>query len=187
MFQYLILYILVRTSESKFYFNSCQHGFSETLSYETQLLRLTNYLHFILDREFHAHAEYIFLDFSEPCDKVPHNLRMSKLARFDITSSVLNWMTSFLANLSQFVFCDDTESCSVPVQSFVLQSFVLGPLLFFIYNSYSACNISSSTKAFSDDCVMFCEITKYSDIDILQSDFISICNCCDRRQMANGK
>ena len=80
-----------------------QHGFREKRSFETKLVMI------IEDRAMHASAgkqtDVILLDSSKAVDKV--NNRGNKL----------NWIHTFLGNISQRVVIDGKESDSIPVNS----------------------------------------------------------------------
>lgn len=75
---------------------------------------------------------------SKAFEKVQHSLLTSKLVGFHIYSSALKWITSFLANRSEFVFCNDTGSYFIAVESSASQGPVLGHLLFsYILTTYT--------------------------------------------------
>lgn len=132
-----------------------------------------------------VHLELDYVSLQLECCKIyfhspvwPGKLVMSNLTRLNIDSSVLNWATSFLANCSQFIFCNGTNLYSVLFR-FCFRS----SSIFILLLSNLAPNSSSLTKLFADDSIIYCKITMNYDIDILQPGPHSICKWCDTWQM----
>lgn len=175
--EHIIYSNLVNFLEANSFFTSSQHGFRKSYSCETQLLCLTNELHFILDSG--SQADCVFLDFSKAFDKVSHKLLLFKLTKLNIDTSVLAWISSFLANRTQFVTCNDINSSETAVTSGVPQGSVLGPLLFLIYINDLPQHVSSSISLFADDCVIYREITNECDSYLLQSDLNAVSTWCE--------
>lgn len=69
------------------------------------------------------------------------------------------------------------------IKSGVPQGSVLGPLLFLVYINDIGSNIASSIRLFADDCVVYREITKPSDVATLQADLIKLAEWCGLWQM----
>jgi len=58
----------------------------------------------------------------------------------------------------QLVVIKVHSSTSVHVDSGVPQGIVLGPLMFLLYINDITTNITSSTRLFADDCVLYCVV-----------------------------
>jgi len=72
----------------------------------------------------------IYLDFAKAFDKVPHERLLSKLKKYGITGSLLQWIRSWLYNRLQRVCLEGATSEWMDVLSGVPQGSVLGPLFF---------------------------------------------------------
>ena len=79
---------------------------------------------------------------------------MYKLNYYDIRGSTHQRIVSWLPERSQKVVLDGQASDPVPILSDVLQSSVLGPVLFVIFYNDLPENISSSDNLSADDCVL---------------------------------
>lgn len=175
--EHIIFSNLVKHLESNKFFHYSQHGFRKLFSCETQLITFTNDLHVYLDSGFVT--DCIFLDFSKAFDKVNHQLLLHKLSHLKIDPQVLQFIRIFLANRTQFVSINETDSPEVAVHSGVPQGSVLGPLLFLIYINDLPSNICSPVCLFADDCVLYRKITNDTDIACLQSDLNNIISWCN--------
>ena len=81
---------------------------------------------------------------------------------------------SFLTDRSQRVVVDGAFSSPAPVVSGVPQGSVLGPILFLVFiNDLPEC-VSSRTRLFADDCVLYREINSAADCDALQEDLMHL-------------
>jgi hypothetical protein len=145
-----------------------QHGFRAKRSCETQLLDLTNELAKRLDKGIQT--DMIVLDFSKAFDKVPHERLLKKLHHYGIRGSVNDWIRCFLTQRSQRVVIDGKASQDVHVDSGVPQGTVLGPLLFLVYINDLPLAVSSQTRLFADDSILYREIHTINDCHILQQD-----------------
>lgn len=163
------------------YFIPNQHGFQRGRSCETQLFELVTDLHHAV----HASTiiDAVFIDFAKAFDKVPHSRLLMKLACLNINRNVTNWITNFLCKRYQFVTVNDSSSTLIEVKSGVPQGSVLGPILFLIYINDIAKNLTSTTRLFADDCVIYRQITNRNDHIALQKDLNSISTWCDQWQM----
>ena len=72
----------------------------------------------------------IYFDLCKAFDKVPHNRLLLKLESLGISNPLLSWFRSYLSNRKQSVKINNAYSPSITIYSSVLQSSVLGPLLF---------------------------------------------------------
>jgi hypothetical protein len=110
------------------------------------------------------------LDFSKAFDRVPHCRLLSKLSHYGVRGSSLAWIRSFLTGRTQKVIVEGIHSDEVPVVSGVPQGSVLGPLLFLVFINVLPECVSSSTRLFADDCIVYRAIESAEDSKNLQDD-----------------
>ena len=105
------------------------------------------------------------LDFSKAFDKVPHR----RLLKLKYCCPVYGVSTdSFLQNRTQTVLVNGKTSKETPVLSGVPQTTVLGPLLFLAYiNDMPDC-VTSQSKLFADDSLLYARIIGEEDAVRLQ-------------------
>ena len=145
-----------------------QFGFRKRHSCETQLLLTVQDLAQGLRDQQQIDA--VILDFSKAFDKVSHRHLLLKLEHYGIRGPTLSWIGDFLANRTQRVMIEGTQSETAPVTSGVPQGSVLGPLLFLCYiNDLPTC-VSSDIRLFADDCLLYRTIHSQQDAVILQED-----------------
>ena len=145
-----------------------QHGFRKKRSCESQLILTLQDLASALEENEQIDA--ILLDFSKAFDKVSHQRLAIKLHHYGIRGHLLKWIQSFLANRSQQVMVEGHASTPAPVTSGVPQGTVLGPLLFLIYINDLPMKVSSTTRLFADDSLLYRRIRSPEDARILQED-----------------
>ena len=99
----------------------------------------------------------VFIDLKKAFDTVDHQLLCKKIECYGIRGVALNWITSYLANRSQFVSIDGRHSSLSHVSCGVPQGSVLGPKWFILYVN-DLCNVSNLVKCilFADDTRLFC-------------------------------
>ena len=146
----------------------CQHGFRRRRSCETQLLTLVDELTRSLDKR--KQHDMAVLDFSKAFDRVPHNRLLNKLHHYGIRGHTLQWIKAFLTDRTQRVVVDGATSDPAPVISGVPQGSVLGPILFLVFINDLPLQVSSHSRLFADDCVVYREINSEKDCHILQED-----------------
>lgn len=158
-----------------------QHGFRKAYSCETQLTAFLHDIHAGFNTNIQTDA--IFLDFSKAFDRVPHQRLKIKLNEFKIHPTIVNWISEFLTNRTQYTTINNSKSPSCPVTSGVPQGSVLGPLLFLIYINDIHEHISSSVRLFADDCVIYRPILSLDDHHTLQTDISQVIQWCNKWQM----
>ena len=87
---------------------------------------------------------------------VDHNILLSKLKRYSIHETALQWINSYLSDRKHFVSWNQTHSALLNLNIGVPQGSILGPLLFPIYinDIVNSSNILSSVL-FADDTTVY--------------------------------
>ena len=144
-----------------------QFGFVSGRNTITQLLTTINDWMHDLDNDSSIDAAY--MDFRKAFDTVPHQRLLKKLQAYNIQGPILNWITSFLTNRSQFVKINNSVSSNLNVTSGVPQGSVLGPTLF-IYFINDLPNVvkNNNVKIFADDTKVYRNINNTEDNLCLQ-------------------
>jgi hypothetical protein len=115
-------------------------------------------------------VDAILLDFSKAFDKVPHQRLLKKMEYYGVNLNVLNWVSDFLSDRKQQVLVDGVKSEEASVTSGVPQGTVLGPVLFLIYINDMPEGVSSQTRLFADDSLLYRRVRSHLDHIILQKD-----------------
>ena len=131
VFERLVLVRLERFMERSGVLPTTQFAYQKGLGTCDALLCLSHTLQSAL--ESGQEARIVQIDFSAAFERVKHPSILNKLCSVGIGGSVLLTLTQFLSNRSQQVMVDGCRSKLVNVVSGVLQSSVLGPLLFLLY------------------------------------------------------
>ena len=145
-----------------------QHGFLEGRSCETQLLEFVQDIS--NNMQDGLQSDVCVLDFSKAFDKVGHQRLLEKLRWYGIGGETNGWIESFLTNRTQSVLVEGVSSSTVPVLSGVPQGSVLGPCLFLFYINDIAEGLTSTTRLFADDTMIYLAVKNESDAKHLQSD-----------------
>lgn len=148
--------------------NDAQHGFRKSRSCESQLiLTVQDLANSLNDGE---QIDAILLDFSKAFDKVPHQRLLKKLQHYGVRGNLNRWIADFLSDRQQEVVLEGVHSEATQVTSGVPQGTVLGPLLFLVYINDMPENISSTTRLFADDSLVYRIIRTEEDQALLQED-----------------
>ena len=146
----------------------CQHGFRKRRSCETQLVTMIHDLTSAMDKG--TQTDMVVLDFSKAFDRVPHKRLLQKLHHYGIRGHLHQWVSDFLTGRTQNVVIEGVTSESAPVVSGVPQGSVLGPLLFLLFINDLPDNLTSQTRLFADDCIVYRTVRSHEDCLSLQQD-----------------
>ena len=116
----------------------------------------------------------IILDFSKAFDTVPHQKLLHKLKNYGIDGNLNKWVEQFLTNRQQRVLVEGEFSSFDKVLSGVPQGTVLGPLLFLCHINDLPKHVKSQIRLFADDCLLYREIKRLSDQEIIQKDLLAL-------------
>ena len=108
-----------------------QFGFRKGHSTSSALAILTDKVSEALDKEESIIG--VFLDFSKAFDTINHNILLTKLKRYGISNTPLQWISSYLTGRSQYVNFNQSNSDPRPLVCGVPQGSILGPLFFLLY------------------------------------------------------
>ena len=156
------------------FFSNYQFGFLPKRSVDAQLLScLFDWCKFVDDK---VASDVIYLDVKKAFDTVCHSRLLNKLVDLGLGRSLIEWVRGWLCNRTQFVQVGNAKSQVCDVTSGVPQGSILGPLLFLIFiNDLPNVVLHSSIRVFADDVKIYRPISNIYDMQLLQSDLISIC------------
>ena len=139
----------------------CQHGFRKNRGCDTQLLITVDDIARSVEKGKQVNA--VLLNFSKAFDRVPHQRHLINLKHYGITGTMNRWISNFLTTRTQRVVLEGEFSTTAEVISGVPQGTVLGPLLFLLYVNDIPSYVSSKTRLFADDGLLYREINSSSD------------------------
>ena len=149
-----------------------KHRFRGNHSCETPLLNTFHDLSRRLDRR--KGTDLLILDFRPsiqpppppppPNRSFPHKIQLN-----GVRGKPYRWISSWLCHRQHRVVLGGSASSDSPVLSGVPQGTVLGPLMFLLYVNDIGTNVSpqTTTKLFSDDCLLYRTIDPVADINQL--------------------
>lgn len=160
----------------------CQHGFRKSRSTTTNILELTTTV--IEGFVNGMQTDTIYTDFSKAFDKVNHELLLLKLSSMGFTSSLLNWLKSYLTNRTQQVKFRQAISRDILVSSGVPQGSHLGPVLFTLFiNDLPSVINNSMVLMYADDVKLSLTFNHLEDQYLLQRDIDNFSLWCNKNLM----
>ena len=160
-----------------------QSGFRKSHSCETSLLEIVQNWYDYLNRGKIVGA--VFIDLRKAFDMVNHDILLSKLKIYKLSTNSLKLFQSYLTDRTQKVYYNRILSNSNKVLTGVPQGSILGPLLFllFINDMFFApklCNL----KMFADDATLYTHGDSVDELNLrLNEDLIYINDWCYKNRM----
>ena len=154
MCQISCFYQKVQNSPKICYISALLSGFVQGDSTTYQLLHTYHTFCGAVDRGKEVQA--VFCDISKGFDRVWHRGLLHKLSGIGCSDEVLQWFSSYLIGRKQRVVVFDGQASDwAPVEVYVPQGSILGPLLFLIYINDIVRNIGASIRLFADDTSLY--------------------------------
>ena len=113
------------------FIHSSHHGFLRGRSCTTQLLLAHHDWSKALDNS--GQVDVVFIDFAKAFDLVNHSILLTKLYKYGVRGSLLEWCRDYLTDRQQKVVVKGEVSDWLTITSGVPQGSLLGPLFFIIY------------------------------------------------------
>ncbi len=178
--EHIIANIIMRHTQDHNILYDLQHGFRGQHSCETQLLEFQADMQNIVQGK---KADAIIFDFSKAFDKVSHKMLAAKMKYYGIREQTNAWIRGFLADRSQTVVLQGSQSYETEVKSGVPQGSVLGPCLFLFYINDLPDTLASDVRLFADDTVAYLAIGQQQDTTTLQDDLSKLEQWKQKRDM----
>ena len=107
----------------------------------------------------------VFIDLKKAFDTVDHKILLSKLQCYGIRGLALDWIKSYLANRSQYVCYNNSNSELKNIKCGVQQESIMVPVLFILYIN-DMCEVSKLLNIilFADDTSIFYSTRNIVDI-----------------------
>ena len=151
-----------------------QFGFRSGHSTAHPMVHFLNKITDALNNKKHTIA--IFCDLKKAFDTCDHQILLSKLKKYGVDGSELDWFKSYLTNRKQFVSVGGCSSSLLEISLGVPQGSILGPLLFLIYINDLPLSSKFLSLLFADDTTL---LFTHDDIKqltaIVNNEFRKVC------------
>ena len=163
--------------------HSSHHGFLRGRSCTTQLLLVHHDWSKALDNG--GQVDVVFIDFAKAFDLVNHTILLTKLYKYGVHGSLLEWCRDYLTDRQQRVVVKGEVSDWLTITSGVPQGSLLGPLFFIIYinDLPGIINKNSSIALYADDSKLYRIINSPDDMSSFQGDLDKISDWCKENKM----
>ena len=136
-----------------------QFGFRKNMSTTDVILNTIHFIYDNLDKGYSVVS--IFLGFSKDFDCVYHKILLQNFTVYGMRWVALGWFTSYLANRQLYVTINNKLSERRLVDCGVVQSSILGPLLFLIFiNDFPNSSIFFKSILFAEHSTLSCRFEK---------------------------
>ena len=127
----------------------------------------------------------MFIDFAKAFDLVNHTILLTKLYKYGVRGSLLDWCRDYLTNRQQRVVVKGEVSDWLTITSGVPQGSLLGPLFFIVFiNDLPGVISEDSTIAlYADDSKLYRIINTPEDLSSFQDDLDKISDWCKGNKM----
>uniref|UniRef100_A0A3P9H9W6 Reverse transcriptase domain-containing protein n=1 Tax=Oryzias latipes TaxID=8090 RepID=A0A3P9H9W6_ORYLA len=155
--------IIEHLNNTSFSLHPMQFGFRALHSTETANCFFTENIKQLLDKGGVVGA--VFLDLKKAFDTINHKKLLTKLTKFNFSSSTIKWIESYLSKRSQSVRINHYHSSPLPISTGVPQGSILGPLLFSLYiNDLPSVCSNAFTQMYADDTVIYSHGNNTSEV-----------------------
>ena len=139
-----------------------QFGFRSAHSTTHPMVHFLNKISDSLNKKKHTISIFCYL--KKAFDTCNHSILFSKLEKYGVKNTELNWFKSYLSARKQFVSIKEKSSPLLDISLGVPQGSILGPLLFLIYINDLPLASEFLTLLFADDTTL---LFSHDNIDIL--------------------